>query len=57
MPPPLPHQVGPCSLTEIARLVLMQAPREFAQLIERAGGQFDRGARNRLQSKSASGPL
>ncbi len=32
------------SFTAIGLLVLVRGPREFAPLIERAGGQFDRGA-------------
>lgn len=57
VPLEIPEQIGPVRLQGIARLVLVHAPHDFAPLIERAGGSFDKGRRAWWVERRRVGPL
>jgi len=54
---PLPHQIGPVALSELGRLVAVQAPRALDPVFRRAGGVWDPGARRWLLERRRLGPV
>jgi len=48
LPPPLPARVGPVEFAEFGRMVAVHCPKEFAHIVQRAGGAWEPGSRRWL---------
>jgi hypothetical protein len=56
-PAPLPARIGPCEFGELGRLVAVRCPGEFADVMRRAGGQWEPGSRRWLIERRRIGPV
>jgi hypothetical protein len=55
--PPLPARIGPCEFAEFGRLVAVRCPCELADVMRRAGGQWEPGSRRWLIERRRIGPV
>jgi hypothetical protein len=56
-PPPLPARIGPVEFAKFGRMVAVRCPREFAHILERAGGMWEPGTRRWLVTRHRIGPV
>jgi hypothetical protein len=56
-PEPLPTRIGPCEFGELGRLVAVRCPRELADVMRRAGGQWEAGSKRCLIERRRIGPV
>jgi hypothetical protein len=54
---PLPARIGPCEFGDLGRLVTVRCPRELAEVMQRAGGQWEPGSKRWLIERRRIGPV
>lgn len=55
--PPLPKGIGPAQFGTLGRWVTVRCPRDYADLLRQAGGQWEPGAKVWLVERHRMGPL
>jgi hypothetical protein len=53
----LPSHIGPCEIGQLGKLIAVRCPRDFDDVMRRAGGQWEPGSRRWLVEPRRIGPV
>jgi hypothetical protein len=54
---PLPARIGPAEFSQLGGMVAVHCPREFADILRRAGGVWEPGSHRWLVQRRRIGPV